>query len=201
MDSRRRMRRRFYYCDGDYVKASGDVEFAKANWDHLRRAYQFLNSTYADGSEEFWHWAWLGRRRTALAGEIGVLPERTGGGSAKRLAHLAKLLGKDDVAKTLSEQSEKERKALNTAFWSDEKKIFAFALDNENKRVDEASVLATVPMWFGMLDEEKASAMISKRRAMNIRTDWGIGLFPISRRNTEEAGITTFGVAFCLRLG
>ncbi len=33
----------------DYVRASGDAEFAKANWDHLWRAYQFLNSTYADG--------------------------------------------------------------------------------------------------------------------------------------------------------
>jgi len=33
------------------------------------------------------------------------------------------------------------------------KKRFAFALDKDNHAVDEPSVLATVPMWFGLLDE------------------------------------------------
>jgi len=177
----------FIIAMGDYVKASGDVEFAKANWDHLRRAYQFLNSTYADGFPKNFG---IGHGWVEGGPLLPVKSEFYQSGLAVEaqsdLAHLAKLLGKDDVAKTLSEQSEKERKALNTAFWSDEKKIFAFALDNENKRVDEASVLATVPMWFGMLDEEKASAMISKLASHEHQTDWGMRI--ISNKSAKYGG-------------
>jgi len=51
---------------------------------------------------------------------------------------------------------------MNEAFWIAEKKRFAFALDKDNHVVDEPSVLATVPMWFGLLDEAKADAMITQ---------------------------------------
>src|SRR5258705_5696332 len=30
----------------DYVTGSGDVAFAKANWEHIAKAYDFLRSTY-----------------------------------------------------------------------------------------------------------------------------------------------------------
>src|SRR4029077_5938209 len=39
----------FIIAMGDYVKASGDVEFAKTNWERLWKAYEFMRSTYADG--------------------------------------------------------------------------------------------------------------------------------------------------------
>ncbi len=77
-------------------------------------------------------------------------------------------------AEELAEQSEKERTALNSAYWSAEKQIYAFALDNQNRRVDEASVLATVPMWFGLVDEKNASAMISQLAGHEHLTDWGM---------------------------
>ncbi|HEY1424739.1 MAG TPA: hypothetical protein VGF20_14895, partial [Candidatus Acidoferrum sp.] len=36
----------FIVAADDYVTASGDVEFAKANWAHIAKAYEFLRSTY-----------------------------------------------------------------------------------------------------------------------------------------------------------
>jgi len=94
---------------GDYVKASGDVEFAKANWDHLRRAYSVLRTRRTRmGFRRILALGMAGRRRTALAGEIGVLPERTGGGSAKRFGGIWRSSwGRMMLRKTLSEQSEK----------------------------------------------------------------------------------------------
>jgi len=159
----------------DYVKASGDVEFAKANWDHMWRAYQFLNSTYADGFPKNFG---IGHGWVEGGPLLPVKSEFYQSGlavEAKRaLSELAKLTGKDEDAKKLAAESEREGVALNSTFWSAEKNIYAFALDSQNKRVDEASVLATVPMWFGLVEEKNASAMISQLAGPEHMTDWGM---------------------------
>jgi len=172
----------------DYVQASGDVEFAKANWDHLWRAHQFLNSTYADG---FLKNFGIGHGWVEGGPLLPVKSEfyQSGlGVEAKRaLSELAKLTGKDENAKKLAAESEKERAALNTTFWSAEKNMYAFALDNQNKRVDEASVLATVPMWFGLVDEKNASAMITQLAGHEHMTDWGMRI--ISNKSPIYSGV------------
>jgi len=159
----------------DYVQSSGDADFAKTNWDHLWRAYQFLNSTYADGVPKNFG---IGHGWVEGGPLLPIKSEFYQSGlavEAKRaLSELAKLTGKDEDAKKLAAESEKERVALNTTYWSPEKNIFAFALDNQNKRVDETSVLATVPMWFGLVDEKNASAMITQLAGHEHMTDWGM---------------------------
>jgi Trehalase len=171
----------------DYVRASGDAEFAKANWDHLWRAYQFLNSTYADGFPKNFG---IGHGWVEGGPLLPVKSEFYQSGLAAEAKHalseLAKLTGKDAMAEELAEQSEKERTALNSAYWSAEKQIYAFALDNQNKRVDEASVLATVPMWFGLVDEKNASAMISQLAGHEHLTDWGMRI--VSNKSAIYSG-------------
>jgi len=63
---------------------------------------------------------------------------------------------------------------MNDAFWLADKKRFAFALDNNNHPVDEPTVLSTVPMWFGLLDDAKADAMITQLADLDQQTDWGM---------------------------
>ncbi len=171
----------------DYVQASGDVEFAKTNWDHLWRAYQFLNSTYADGFPKNFG---IGHGWVEGGPLLPVKSEFYQSGlavEAKRgLAELAKLTGKDEDAKKLAAESDKEQAALNTTFWSPEKQIYAFALDNQNRRVDEASVLATVPMWFGLVDEKNASAMITQLAGHEHMTDWGMRI--LSNKSAVYSG-------------
>src|SRR5258708_13383824 len=90
------------------------------------------------------------------------------------LAHLSQLAGKEAEAKSLTVEFAKEQKQLNEAFWSPEKKFFAFAVDRENKRVDEPTVLTTVPMWFGLTDEAKSQQTITALAKPEHQTDSGI---------------------------
>src|SRR5579859_2940538 len=179
----------YIIATNDYVKASGDVEFAKANWDHLWRAYQFLNSTYADGFPKNFG---IGHGWVEGGPLLPVKSEFYQSGlavEAKRaLSEFAKLAGRDEDSKKLAAESEKERAALNTTYWSPEKNIFAFALDNQNKRVDEASVLATVPMWFGLVDEKNASAMITQLAGHEHMTDWGMRILSNKAQIYSGAG-------------
>src|SRR5207249_2150737 len=94
--------------------------------------------------------------------------------------------GKEDVSKELSTSFEKQKPLMNEVFWIAEKKRFAFALDKDNHAVDEPSVLATVPMWFGLLDEAKADAMITQLADLDHQTDWGMRI--ISQRSPKFSG-------------
>jgi len=172
----------------DYVVESGDTAFAKEKWDSLWKAYEFLRSTYDERG--FAKNAGVGHGWVEGGPLLPVKAElyQTGLGieALRALANLAHLTGKEDVSSELSQGFEKQMPLMNEAFWIAEKKRFAFALDKDNHAVDEPSVLATVPMWFGMLDEAKADAMITQLAGLDQQTDWGMRI--ISERSPKFSG-------------
>src|SRR6266403_1882864 len=178
----------YIIATNDYVSRSDDLDFARQKWDSLWKAYQFLRSTYdAQNFPQnfgFGH-GWV---------EGGpLLPVKTefyqsglGLEALRALANLAKLTGKDDVNKDLQAAFDRQKPAFNQAFWSPEKKAFAFALDQQNRRVDELTVLTTVPMWFGVTDEDKSQVTIQQLADADLQTDWGTRI--ISNRSSIYNG-------------
>jgi hypothetical protein len=160
----------------DYVTHSGDIEFAKAKWDNAWRAYQFLRST----------WDTQGFPQNFGVGHGWVeggplLPVKTelyqsglGLEALRALANLARLIGKIDVQHDLEQAFASKQPQLNEAFWIPEKNIYAFALDRDNKQVATESVLSTVPMWFGLLDDDKSQHMINRLADADHAADWGM---------------------------
>lgn len=178
----------YIIATNDYVVRSGDLDFARQQWDSLWKTYQFLRSTYDPQSFPqnfgFGH-GWV---------EGGpLLPVKTefyqsglGLEALRALANLAKLTGKDDVSKDLQDAFDRQKPAFNQTFWSPEKKAFTFALDQQNRRVDELSVITTVPMWFGVTDEDKSESTIQRLADDDHQTDWGMRL--ISNRSSIYDG-------------
>jgi glycogen debranching enzyme len=173
----------YIIATNDYVTRSGDLEFARQKWDNLWKAYQFMRSTYDPQSFPqnfgFGH-GWV---------EGGpLLPVKTefyqsglGLEALRALSNLAKLTGKDDVSKDLQAAFDRQKPVFNQTFWSPEKRTFAFALDQQNRRVDELSVLTTVPMWFGVTDADKSQSTIQQLADADHQTDWGMRI--ISNRS------------------
>jgi glycogen debranching enzyme len=172
----------------DYVTSSGDIAFAKSNWDHVAKAYEFLRSTYdTNGFPKNYgigH-GWI-EGGPMLPIESEFYQSGLAVAAIRGLAHLSRLTGKEAEAKSLTEEFAKEQKQLNEAFWSPEKKFFAFAVDRENKRVDEPTVLTTVPMWFGLTDEAKSQQTITELAKPEHKTDWGMRI--ISNRAPKYSG-------------
>ncbi len=172
----------------DYVVESGDAAFAKEKWQSLQRAYAFLKSTYDErGLPQnfgFGH-GWV---------EGGpLLPVKTefyqsglGAEALRALSNLARVTGQEEISKTLEKDFEKQRSLVNASFWIADKKRFAFALDKNDKKVDEPGVLATVPMWFGLPSEADAVSMIQQLAEFDHQTDWGMRI--ISNRSPLFSG-------------
>jgi glycogen debranching enzyme len=192
----------FIIAINDYVTQSGDVAFAQEKWDNLWRAYQFLRSTYdAQGLPQNFgvgH-GWV-EGGPLLPVNTELYQSTLGTEALRALSGLAHLLGKEDVSKALDQAFARQKALLNQVFWSSEKGIYAFALDRNNARVDMPSVLATVPMWFGLLDADKADSMINQIAAPEHQSDWGMRILS-SQDPKYDPGGYHFGVVWPLFTG
>jgi glycogen debranching enzyme len=186
----------------DYVAQSGDTVFAREKWESLRKAFEFLRST----NDERGFPKNIGVGHGWVEGGP-LLPVKTelyqtslGIEALRALSNLAHLTGKEDISKELSADFEHQKLLMNESFWIAETKRFAFALDKENHLVDEPSVLATVPMWFGLLDEHKADSTIAQLAGLDHQTDWGMRI--ISGRSPKfSAGGYHYGSVWPLFTG
>ncbi len=175
----------------DYVRASGDVAFARDHWDSLWHAYQFLKSTYSpSGLAENIHsghgWIEGGPLRPqpgdqAPAGAPPLVPfsgefYQAGVGIAgvEALASLAHAISKNDIAQQLDHEATAQRATLEKLFWSPDKNFYAFALDTSGNRIDKPSVLGTVPMWFGLTDQRTSDLFLDVIAAPDHQADWGM---------------------------
>ena len=178
----------FIIAVNDYATQSGDAAFVREKWNNLWHAYQFLRSTYDSNG---------------LAQNFGIghgwveggplLPVKNeyyqaglGVEALHALSSLAWLAGKEDISRQVAVEFEKNRGVLEHSFWSPESKTYAFALNQNNQRVDELSVLTTVPMWFGLADTNNANETITKLAAEEHQTDWGMRI--ISNRSKVYDG-------------
>ncbi|MCU1306445.1 MAG: hypothetical protein JWN45_1140, partial [Acidobacteriaceae bacterium] len=116
------------------------------------------------------------------------------------LSSLAHFAGKEDVSKQLAEDFVRQKQLVNQAFWSQESGTYAFALDSNNQKVIEPSVLATVPMWFGLLDQEKADSMLTRLSAPDHEADWGMRIIS-DRASRYDAGGYHYGSVWPLFTG
>ena len=173
----------YIIATNDYVTRSGDVDFAKQKWDSLWKAYQFLRSTYDAQNlpQNFGIGHGWVEGGPLLPAKTEFYQSGLGLEALRALANLAKLTGRDDVSKELQAAFDQQKPVFNQAFWSAEKKAFIYALDRESRRVDELSVLTTVPMWFGVTDEDKSESTIQQLADSDHETDWGMRI--ISNRS------------------
>jgi glycogen debranching enzyme len=175
----------FIIAMDDYVRHSGDAEFAKSKWTNLEKAYNFLRSTYdAQGLPKNFgvgH-GWI-EGGPLLPVKTELYQSGVGAEALRALSDLARVVGKKDFSGELAGQFARQKALVNEAFWSKEQNAFALAIDNDDKQVAVTSVLSTVPMWFGLLDEAKAESTITQIAAPEHQADWGMRI--ISKENAK----------------
>ena len=180
----------FVIAMNDYAVQSGDFAFARDKWDNVWRAYQFLKSTY--DTQGFAQNAGIGHGWVEGGPLLPVKNEYYQAGlgveALRALSNLARLVGKDDVSKQLGAEFDRSNPALDQAFWSPEMKSYAFALKQDNQRANEATVLATVPMWFGLPTADHADQTITRLAADDHQTDWGMRIISQNSKVYDGSG-------------
>lgn len=172
----------------DYLKQTGDTAFIQEHWNNIWKAYQFLRSTWdANGfpkNEGVGH-GWV-EGGPLLPVKTELYQTGLGTEALRGLAELARHAGHDESAEELENLYALQKSKLDQAFWLNDKERYAFAVDHDDRPVDELSVLTTVPMWFGVLDENKANKTITQLAEPEMQTDWGMRI--ISNTSPKYSG-------------
>jgi glycogen debranching enzyme len=186
----------------DYLQQSGDTDFIKQTWSKIWKAYEFLRST--EDAQGFPQNQGVGHGWVEGGPLLPVKTEfyQSGVGTEalQALADLADATGQNDKIAEFKTLYAQQRSKLNDAFWVADKNRYALALDSNNKAVDELSVLSTVPMWFGLLEESKADKTIAQLAEFEHQTDWGMRIISSSSPKYSSQGYH-FGAVWPLFTG
>src|SRR5437763_11742829 len=164
--------------------------FLHTHWEYTWRPYTFLRST------------WDAKHHPQNSGvghgwvEGGpLLPVKTelyqsglGVEALRCLADMARIADQSVSSKELDDEAEHQRKGLDQDFWSEQTDTYAFALDQQNNRVEIPSVLTTVPMWFGLLDPAHAQLNINSLAGPDHTTDWGMRILSAEDARYNPSG-------------
>jgi glycogen debranching enzyme len=191
----------YLIAHADYVRASGDVNYLRANWESILKAYRFTKATDTDGNglienTNFGH-GWVeGGSLYPPHEEIymqGLWVEALRG-----VEEMAGLLGDEKLDAEATEAVRRVTKAVEKTFWLDERGLYAFATNvprnepreaergpnrerrqqrmneqDKSKLFEEDTVMPAVPLWFGVLDDARAQQEIDRLGSGHIATDWG----------------------------
>jgi glycogen debranching enzyme len=191
----------YIIAHADYLRAGGDVNFIRANWDSIVKAYRFTKATDTDNNglienEKFGH-GWVeGGALYPPHEEIymqGLWVEALRG-----MEEMASELGDEKLADEARESAERATQAVEETYWLGERGFYAFATNvpheapreaepgpnrearqkrmNELDRLklwDEETIMPAVPLWFAVLDDERAQEQIDRLGGGHVATDWG----------------------------
>jgi hypothetical protein len=160
-----------------YLRASGDREFIRASWPHLKRAMDFLYSTDTDGdllieNTNVGH-GWVeGGKLWPVHTEFylaGIWAE-----ALKDASWMASLMGEKELSGTYGRDAVTVRKKVDADFWNPVTKFYSYGKLRDGSYNPEPTVLPAPVMYFGWLDDEKVLPVLRRYAGDSFSTDWGM---------------------------
>jgi glycogen debranching enzyme len=192
----------YVIAHADYWRASGDLDFIRANWESIVRAYRFSAATDCDGNglienTNVGH-GWVeGGALHPPHEEIyleGLWIEASLG-----IAELAAQMNDSMLAAEARANAERTRAAVEKTYWLPDRGFYAFAtalprstppmaepgpnradrqarLNQLSKThlIDEDTVLPAVALWWHELDAGHAQSELDHLGDAHMATDWGL---------------------------
>jgi hypothetical protein len=172
----------------DYLRMSGDVEFIKASWPSIRKAYDWCLTTDADGDGLMDNGkAGLGALEFgALTGiKTDIYLAAAWIRAAYGMERLAKAAGDAAAEKAAHEAWARGEKALETKFWDAEGGRYTYAFNADGGQVKELTPWCAVPLAWGQGDPEKGGRTLEAINGSDLTTDWGIRMLSNKSRYFE----------------
>lgn len=78
------------------------------------------------------------------------------------------------LAESLRERAEDLKKRFNEQFWMPDKGYYAVALDRDKRPVDACASNMGHCLWFGLIDDDKAPAVVERLMSPEMFSGWGV---------------------------
>jgi glycogen debranching enzyme len=164
----------FIMAVADYVRTTGDLDFLRAHWDQVKKAYEFDRSHDSDGDGVYdnsegtgWVEAWppkMPHQEIYLASL-----DQT---SSQVIAELAKLMLDQTLAASASAQSKLIAEVVASYRQSDG--VYAFSRNQDGSFDPTSTVFPSVALWTEGSSLPKPDVMLSQWASSHFATDWGV---------------------------
>jgi glycogen debranching enzyme len=106
----------------------------------------------------------------------------------RRMAALARIRSEDELATRLEADAEKLRARFEEAFWVEDQRYYAMALDGEKKQADAIGSNAGQCLWSGIVSPQRARDVADRLLGPSLFSGWGIRTY-----GSGQPGYTPFG--------
>jgi glycogen debranching enzyme len=162
----------FIMAVADYVCATGDLDFLRAHWSGLKKAYEFdrahdTDGVYDNSQGTGWVEAWppkMPHQEIYLA----ALDEA----SSQAIAEMAKLMQDQTLATSAAAQSKHIAEVIATYRQSDG--IYSFSRNSNGSFDPTPTVFPAVALWSDTKSLPAPEVMLSLWASHHFATDWGV---------------------------
>jgi glycogen debranching enzyme len=162
----------FIMAVADYVRSTGDLDFLRAHWEQVKKAYEFDRSHDSDGVYDNsqgtgWVEAWppkMPHQEIYLASL-----DQT---SSQAIADLAKLMQDQTLAASASAQAKHIAEVVASYRRSDG--AYAFSRNRDGSFDATSTVFPAVALWTQGSSLPEPDTMLSQWASSHFATDWGV---------------------------
>ncbi|MCL5029282.1 MAG: GH116 family glycosyl hydrolase [Bacteroidetes bacterium] len=161
---------------GYYLKWSGDINFIKQSWTHIKKAIDYCFSTDFNHDHlieniNVGH-GWVeggalygGRTTLYLAGCWAE--------ALREAAYMAGNLNLQKEEKNYSKEFETVKKIINKDFWNSKENFFYDSQMPDGSYSKEKTIQISVPIYFGVINKKKTYPVLDAYSGNNFSSDWG----------------------------
>lgn len=180
-----------------YLRYSGDMEYIRKIWPHLKKAMDFCFTTDTDGDGLIENTN-VGHGWIEGGSLFGTHTEFYLAGcwanALESAAYIAEHLSLNDLKSEYDQQAVKVKAIIDRDFWNEQQQFFHNGKMQDGSYMPDANVLATVPVYLkAVTDTGKIFKVNSRLNSSYFSTDWGIRMLEDSskkyRPNSYHAGM------------
>jgi glycogen debranching enzyme len=164
----------FVMAVADYVRSTGDLDFLRAHWDQVKKAYEFDRSHDSDGDGVYdnregtgWVEAWPPKMPNQEI-YLASLDQN----SSQAIAELANLMPDQALAASASAQAKHIGEVVASYRQGDG--AYAFSRNRDGSFDPTSTVFPAVALWNQGSSLPKPDAMLSQWASSRFATDWGV---------------------------
>jgi glycogen debranching enzyme len=161
----------------DYVRATGDLEFLKASWPSVRRAYEWSLTTDADG-DGLMDNAKAGLGALEFGALTGIQTDIYLGAvwvrANQAMEALAEAMGDKAAAKKAEANAARAGRAWKEKFWDEAHGQYSYAFNKDGRLVPELTPWSAVGLAWGLGEFERGVDTLARMNRADLTTDWGV---------------------------
>jgi Amylo-alpha-1,6-glucosidase len=162
---------------GHYLRWTGDVDFIKRNWKHIKKAIGYCFSTDIDGDHlinntNVGH-GWV-EGGPLYGSQTTFYLAGCWANALSEASNMASYISENKDSKYYSNESKIIRNIIDKKFWNEKENFYNYGKLPDGKFNPEKTVLPTVPIYFGVTDHTKSQLTVDQYAGNNFSSDWGV---------------------------